>query len=248
MNFLYQILYGADTVVQCLLLVLLLRGPFRKYVVFTGYVVGALAVDVIEAIAYYRPGWGTPAYRKLYWTDHVTLDLLLFLVVIAFTYAALQGNPLRPKAAKVLVVIVALTLALPLTLLRSYRSPKYGFFTSQWFNHVSQIWNFGAAIMNLVLWTALLSNRRRDSRLVVLSIGVGIVTASAAIAWGVRQWLPQADRWPVDSFRTVTHLASLLLWCWVFRPKAAGHSNSTPTLSTKPPSNAPSPDAITTPS
>jgi len=249
MNLFYQVLYGADTIMQGVLLLLLLRGPFRKYIAFAIYVLGGFAADVIGGIAYYRFGWRTAAYRRLYWTDHVTLDLLLFLVVIAFTYAALQDNPLRPKAAKVLGVIVALTLALPFAMLHSYYRVRYGFFTSQWFNHASQIWNFGAAIMNLVLWTALLSNRRRDPQLVALSIGVGIATASAAIAWGARQWLPQADRWPVDSFMTVTHLASLLLWCWVFRTKAAGRASSTtPSGSTKPSSNAPSPDALTTPS
>jgi len=247
MNFLYQALYLTDTVAQCILFVLLLRGPFRKYIAFAVYVAGTLAVDVGEAIAYYRFGWASPIYRKLYWTDHVTLDLLLFLVVIAFTYSALQGNPLRPAAAKALAVTVLVALILPFALLHGHYNKQYGFFTSQWFNHVSQIWNFGAALMNLVLWTALLSNRRRDPQLVTLSIGLGIVTASAAIAWGARQWLAEPNRWPVDSFMTVTHLASLLLWCWVFRPKAAGPAGKT-TLSgsADPSSGAPSPGALTT--
>jgi hypothetical protein len=247
-NLFYQFLYIADTAIQCLLVLLLLRGPFRKYTVFGIYVLGAFAAAVAEGIAYYRLGWGSPTYRKLYWTDHVTLDLLLFLVVIAFTYRALEDNPLRSKAAKALAVTVLVALILPFAMLHGHYNKQYGFFTSQWFNHVSQIWNFGAAIMNLVLWTALLSNRRRDPELVTLSIGLGIVTASAAIAWGARQWLAEPNRWPVDSFMTVTHLACLLLWCWVFRPKASGHSSSTPTISTKPPNNAPSPDALTTPS
>jgi hypothetical protein len=234
MNFLYQILYGADTVLQGLLLVLLLRGPFRKYIVFALYALAEFASDVSEGIAYYRVGWQSPAYRTLYWTNQVTMDLLLFLVVIAFTYAALQGNPLRAKAAKALGIIVVLTLALPFATLHNHHSKRYGFFTSQWFNHTVQIWSFGAAIMNLVLWAALLSNRRRDPQLVTLGIGVGIATSSAAIVWGARQWFAQANRWPVDSFMTVTHLASLLLWCWVFRPKAADHSSNT-----TPPGNAP---------
>jgi hypothetical protein len=227
MNFLSQILYGADIVIECVLLVILLRGPFQKYMVFAIYVLVEFAADVSEWIAYYRLGWGSPTYRKLYWTNHVILDLLLFLVVIAFTYAALQDNRLRPKAAKALGAILAVTSALPFAVLHNHHNKIYGFFTSQWFNHASQIWNFGAAIMNLVLWAALLTNRRRDPQLVTLSIGLGIATSSAAIVWGARQWLPQVHRWPLDSFMTGTHLASLLLWCWVFSLKAAGHSGST---------------------
>jgi hypothetical protein len=249
MNFLSQILYGFDTFLQVVLLVLLLRGPFRKYTVFTIFVLGAVAADLSEAVAYYRLGWESPGYRTLYWTDEVSLEMLLFLVVIAFTYAALQDNPLRPKAAKVLGVIAVATLALPFAMLHSFYRPKHGFFTSQWFNQASQIWNFGAAIMNLVLWTALLSNRRRDPQLVTLSIGVGIATASAGIAWGARRWLPADDRWPADMFMSLANLASLLLWCWVFRPKAQGHSSSnSPPAGSKPPSNAPPPNALTTPS
>jgi hypothetical protein len=204
--------------VQGLLLVLLLRGPFRKFIIFTFYVLGAFAADVSEWIAYYRLGWQSPAYRRLYWMDHVTVNLLLFLVVIVFTYAALDGNPRRLKAAKALGVIVAVTVALPFAMLHNHHNKTYELFTSQWFNHANQIWNFGAAIMDLVLWAALLLNRRRDPQLVGLSIGVGIATASAAIAWGVRQWLSEAHRWPVDSLMVAINLTCLLLWCWVFRP------------------------------
>ena len=63
----------------------------------------------MKYVAYNRLGWASPAYRNLYWTDQLALDLLLFLVVIAFTYAALQENPLRPKAAKALEFIVVVT-------------------------------------------------------------------------------------------------------------------------------------------
>jgi hypothetical protein len=258
MSFVSEILYGADTFFHFVLLAFLLRGPFRKYTVFTIYILGESAADVIEYFAYNRLGWESSAYRRLYWTDHVTLDLSLFLVVIAFTYAALQGNRLRPAAAKALGVIVVVALALPFTILRDHYGPRHGSFTSQWFNHASQIWNFGAAIMNLVLWTALLSNRRRDPQLVTLSIGVGIATTSAAIAWGARRWLSPENRWPVDIFMAVAGLASLLLWCWVFRPKAAGHSSSTtppsggspptnvsPLTSVSPPTSAPPPGALT---
>jgi hypothetical protein len=186
----------------------------------------------------------------MYWIDEVSMDLLLFLVVIAFTYAALQDNPLRPKAAKALAIIVVVTFSLPFAMLRNHSTIQHGSFSSQWFNHASQIWNFGAAIMNLVLWAALLSNRRRDPQLVTLSIGVGIATASAAIAWGARRWLAADNRWPVDIFMVVAGLASVLLWCWAFRPKASTQSSgAAPPSNTKPTGgSSPSSNPLTTPS
>lgn len=243
MSFLSQLLNYTDALCQLILLFLLLRGPFRKYLVFSLYVFAALATNPVELIAYHRFGWKSAAYRQLYWTDHVGLELLLFLVVIAFTYQALRESPLRSKAAKALGLIVAVAVLLPFTLLHDHHNPKYGFFTSQWFNHVSQIWNFGAAIMNLVLWGALLANRRRDPQLVTLSIGLGILTSSAAIGWGARLWLAEDSRWVVDMFMTLAEIGCVLLWCWVFRPKPQSRAGNAP-----PPSAAPPPNALTTPS
>jgi hypothetical protein len=240
-NFLFQFLYAADTVFQLVLVLLLVRGPFSKYLVFSLYAVAELAADMAEGVAYYRVGWSSPIYRQIYWTDHIVLYLLSLLVVISFTYEAVRESPLRPTAAKALSVIVAVALVLPFAFVRNHHGKTHGYFDSQWFNHTSQILNFGAAIMNLVLWAALLSNRRRDPKLVTLSIGVGIVTTSAAIAWGVRQWFPEGNRWPVDSFLLVTHLISLLLWCWLFRSKQVAEPRNAA------PPAAP-PNALTTPS
>jgi uncharacterized membrane protein len=91
--------------------------------------------------------------------------------------------------------------------------------------------NFGGAIMNLVLWGALLANRKRDPQLLNISMGVGIAVTSAAVIWGARLWVSQdANRWPLDTFAILMHAASLLLWCWVFRPK--GPRNMAPTAAT----------------
>lgn len=217
MTFIFQLLSSADTVFQLVLTVLLLRGPFRKYPVFTAYALAELLAYLLEWVMYYRIGWRSPAYRQLFWADHIALDLLLFLVLIALTYQALGENPLRPKVSKILAGIVAVALVLPFAMLGGYHDRRYGFFTSEWFNHVSQILNFGAAIMNLILWGVLLSSRRRDAQLVTLSIGLGLVTASAAITWGVRGFLAQSNRWPMDSFLMAAHLLALLLWCSAFR-------------------------------
>ena len=168
MNFLSEFLYAFQTLLRLVLLALLVRGPFRKSLVFSAYVVSAFVGDILESSAYYHLGRDSAAYRQVYWTENITLDLLLFLVVIAFTYTALKDSPLRPKAAKLLTVIAIAGIALPFAMLPNHHSNHHGPFTSQWFNHVRQILNFAAAIMNLVLWGALLSDRKRDPQLVSL--------------------------------------------------------------------------------
>jgi hypothetical protein len=197
------------------LVFLLLRGPYRKYLVFFFYILGQLIGDSLEAFAFYHGGSNTRSYRIFYWSDEITAALMLFMVVITFTYEALKDNPLRPKAGKILAVIAFLTLVSPFVLFSSR------LFSNRWYNSVDQMLNFGATIMNLVLWGALLSNRHRDPQLLNISMGVGIAATSAAMMWGARRWVSEANRWPMDTFAVLMHAASLLLWCWVFRPKPA---------------------------
>jgi hypothetical protein len=212
-QFLEVLSASAVEVLELYLLFLLLRGPFRKYPVFFLYILVQLVADSLEAFAFFRFPHDSKTYSNFYWTDEVGVALLLFLVVITFTYEALRENPLRPKAGKILAVIAVLAVVLPFVLFHSR------VFSYRWFNSTDQMLNFGGAIMNLVLWTALLANRRRDPQLLNISMGVGIVATSAAVVWGARLWLSPTNRWPLDTFAILMHVAGLLLWCWVFRPK-----------------------------
>lgn len=228
--------YALEILLECVLLAFLLQGPFRKYPTFFLYILIQVVTHSLVTAAYFIAGFKTAIYRNLYWSDELAGELLLFLVVITLSYEALKGSVVRPQAAKVFSVIGIAAFVLPIVMLRDHHSKLYGYFNTQWFTHVSQIFDFAAAIMNLVLWAALLSNRRRDPQLVTLSIGVGIVTSSAAIGWGAWQLLPAGYYWAVDIFMETARIAGVLLWCRVFRPKTRRPSNATP------------PNALTTPS
>ena len=62
-----------------------------------------------------------PLYAKLYWTDEVTLDLLLFLMVIMLTYRALEGSPLRAGMGRLLGAVLAIVLVVPFVLFSARR-------------------------------------------------------------------------------------------------------------------------------
>ena len=92
-------------------------------------------------------------------------------------------------------------------------------FLMRWMDHTSQLLNFGAAIMNLFLWTALIGSRQRDPRLLMVSAGLGVAVTGAAIAYGFRALIGKAGPlWLPDVFLSVTHLICVFLWCWAFRP------------------------------
>jgi hypothetical protein len=220
-SYVFNVLEVVDAALQLTLLFFLLRGPFKRYAFLLVYSVASLVTTILERLV----SQDRVLFRKVYWSDEVILDLLLFLVVIALTNLALEGNPLRPRMSRVLLGIVLAAVVLPFVVLHP------PFFTSgtrwsgawgRWFNSTGQMLNFGAAIMNLALWSALLTSRNRDSQLLKVSIGVGVAVAGQAIGFGIRRFLPteSAAREFPDLFMVVTHLLSVFIWCAAFRVRA----------------------------
>jgi hypothetical protein len=155
-------------------------------------------------------------FRTLYWTDEVILDLLLFLMVIALTYQALEGNPLRAGMGRLLGAVLLIVVVVPFVLFGARR------FSRAWFDSTAQLLNFGGAIMNLGLWTALIGTKKRDTLLLQVSAGLGVAVTGAAIAFGLRRYAPPrgTPQQLANLLKTLTYLASVAIWCWAFRPSA----------------------------
>lgn len=202
----------------CLVVFYLIRGPFRRYPILLAYCVAEL---VTAAAEYFVSNYGShQVFIRLYYADEVGIDLLLFFMVISFTYRALEGNPMRAAAGRILAVVTIGVLVLPFALF--YRSIRD---FAHFFSKTSELLNFGAAVMVLVLWTALLSAKARDRQLLMVSAGLGLQVTAQAIGFGIRQFLSGDQRWIVDLFMMIAHLPSIYLWVLAFRPapKAAGN-------------------------
>ncbi len=213
MYYLFTILQLASVVGQLGLIFALLQGPFRKYLIILVYCVTRLVLLVTETLVYHYAGGASPLYSRLYWTDEAVLDLLLFLTVIMLTFQSLEGNPIGASLGKLLAIVVVAAVALPFLL---FKQPYWG---SRWLSQTSQLLNFGGALMNLALWTALLAGKRRDPQLLTVSAGLGIAVTGAAISWGIRLLILQS-RWAADTLLSVTHVAGVFIWWWAFRPAA----------------------------
>src|SRR5579872_2843359 len=151
-----SVLEATTIATQAVVVVFLLRGPFRRYSLLLLYCVLQLAATITEEYLYRVFGDPSPLFRRLYWTDEVTLDLLLFLMVITLIYRALESSPLRAGMGRLLGAVVVIVLTVPFVLFHARR------FSTPWFDGTSQLLNFGAAIMNLGLWTALIGTKKRD--------------------------------------------------------------------------------------
>jgi hypothetical protein len=216
--------------IQAAVIVFLLRGSFRRYPLLLVYCVLQLAVTAVEEYVYRVFGLASAVYTKLYWTDEVIMDLLLFLMVITLTYQALEGSPLRAGMGRLLAAVVAIVLIVPFVLFSARR------FSNPWFDGTSQLLNFGGAIMNLGLWTALLGTKKRDPLLLTVSAGLGVGVTGAAIAFGLRRFTPpeSTSQQLADLLKTITYLASVAIWCWAFRPTARKSPNPPAAVSTTP--------------
>src|SRR5690349_12545083 len=104
------ILEAVSIAIQLALISLLLRhASFRRYPLLLLYCVLQLVATAAEE--YVSRIQAEPnLFRKLYWTDEVTLDLVLFFMVIALIYRALEDSPLRAAMGRLLAAVVVIVL------------------------------------------------------------------------------------------------------------------------------------------
>jgi hypothetical protein len=230
MRYVYYLIEIGDALALISVLVLLLRGPTRKFWALLVYVTWELLAnvalsgyDLVYNAALVDAGASAPTvklyarlYSRLYWTNDVIVDVLRFLLVIWLTYRATSGGPKRTSIGRILSGIVVVALALPFLLFPMFPMGPKAWPEASWFNSTSELLNFGAAIMNLVLWGVLLADRKRDPQLAVVSVGLGVVVTGAAISYGLRHLIPAEARFIPNMFLMLTQLAGWFIWSRAF--------------------------------
>ena len=227
MRYVYYLIEIGDALALVTVLVLLLRGHSRKFWALLVYVVWELLGNVVvqgfdllyngAVVSANSSAEAVRWYARLYWMNDVIVDLLRFLLVIGLMYRATSG-PKRASVGRILSGIVVVALVLPFLLFPMFpRGPK-PWIEDTWFNSTSELLNFGAAIMNLVLWGVLLADRKRDPQLTVVSIGLGVVVTGAAISYGFRFLIPAEAQFIPNMFLMLTQLVGWSIWCRAFWP------------------------------
>ncbi len=211
----FQILAG---VLGLVLLCFLLLGSLAKYAVFFAYILVQLLINAGGAVLFHLVERTSRLYRVIYWTGELTWDLLLFVLLSVLIQRAIEARKEQEFARKILWVVMAAMVVLPFVIF-----PGRKLFETPWFSGTSQLLNFGAAVLTLVLWGALIVSHNRDPQLMLVCAGLGITVAGAAIAWGIRLLahgvgFAAAIRDGADLFVGITYLLGLLIWCYAFRP------------------------------
>lgn len=210
-SYLVNALELGNLVLQLLVIAYILKGPYQRYPFLLIY---CLAETLTTGVEYLVSNYGShELFIRLYYADEVGVDLILFLMVITLTYRAMEGNPMRVTAGRALGFITLVVLGLPFLLFhQSIGDPAV------FFNGAGEVLNFGAAIMNLVLWTALLGAHKRDAQLLTVSTGLGLQVTAQAIGFGIRHLITTKHRWMPDLFMMLAHTVSVYIWWRAFRP------------------------------
>jgi hypothetical protein len=199
-------------ILQLSVIVFLLEAAFREYPLVLAYSLTRLITSALEMGLRETLGDQAALFRRVYYSDRVVLNLLLFVMVTAIIFRLLKGKPQRSMIGKALLGIVGVVLLLPFLVLSRP-------FTLHWLNAMSQFLYFGSGIMTAVLWKVLMRSEPRDLQLMKFTVGLGVAMTGAAVAFGLQQWMGSPRLvWMPNLFLQLTHVAGLLLWCWAFRP------------------------------
>ena len=199
-----------------LIFVLLLRGPARRFPFVLTYVGWECFANFSLAFAnrILTGTEGSRIYARFYWINEVLVDLLRFILVVVLTRTVTAHGPQRSAIDRILAGVAVVTIVLPFLLYH----PTFTIFPrAQFFSSTSQLFNFGAGLMNLILWGALVASKQRDPLILAVSAGLGVVVTGAAFAYGLRHFIaPGPLRLIPNLLLMFTQTAGWAIWCRAF--------------------------------
>ncbi len=193
---------------------ILRRESLRSYPLILVYCSSLIVTTVVERLTY--GSLDSETYRNIYWTDELVVNTLLFSLVLSLIFRSLGEQPLRGALGRTLAVAILATAAYSIYILWD---PAAGKLTFRGMTVVSRNLNFGAALLNLLLWTILMRTPKYDTQLLLVSAGLGIKVTGVAIAQALRTVLPASyARDTVEFIIPVADFICLYLWWRTFRP------------------------------
>jgi hypothetical protein len=173
--------YGAWVVgvwLNVLVLSALMRGSYRRYPFVFVYALTLLFSTVVEIALRTAPKTLRDDY---YWIDEVILDVLVFCVVIAFIDEAARHSRQKFIERHWLVLVAILICAVSFAIHRSSHLNRQ-------MTLVSRDLNICAVILDLILWSLLLTARPPNRRLMLLSGGLGLQLTGAIMGEQLRHF------------------------------------------------------------
>jgi hypothetical protein len=204
---------------QALVISALLRGAYKRFPLLLAYVSAGLISTVIEIpanVQWFITQDDAVALRfaKIYWWD----EIILLVLVVALVLSLLDRATSKMRSRRMVrVCAIAGTLIVAGISFYLHRSPHLG----RTMTLMMRDLNFGAAILDVLLWVMLIAARHPDQKLLLVSGALGMQFTGEAIGQAVRDMSLARRIQLVSSIGSVivmlADLACLYLWWRAFR-------------------------------
>jgi hypothetical protein len=188
----------------------LVRGSYRQYPFVFAYSVALFLSTTIEIGIKAAP---KQVRYNYYWTDEIILDILVFCLVIALIGQAAQHSRQKPIERKWLVVAAAFIFTVSVAI-------RSGLPLNLRMTLISRDLNICAVILDLILWSLLVTARRPNRTLMLLSGGLGLQLTGAIMGEQLRQ-LAHSLLLMGSLLEVTTGLLALFIWWRALRPLPA---------------------------
>ncbi len=217
MKYLQWVAWGVSLPLQVCLLNALRRRAFRTFPFLFIYSL-ALFLWTVANIAAREAGRLPQSWQEIYWAGELTLQSLLYLLILSLVWRSQKENPNRGRIMRGLLgaIVVGSSVTLYLT-----QAPRL----NQWMTDFTKYIAFGSTALNLAFWAVLAGRRHPDRTLLMVSGGYGIQSTGEAVSQSLRMLAISNRSLPLlvvsNVFALLTHTMCLLIW-WA----AAARENS----------------------
>jgi hypothetical protein len=199
----------------------LLAGPFRQFTVIFGYLLCLIVTTLTDILMSFDIGRLASTYSRYYWTADVLRESALYAVVISLVLHAMPDSRRRSALLRLLVVLAFLFWIG--SILIFYQEPSL----NKWMVKVVRNLSFCSAVATLILWFALIAAEKRDTRLLVITGGLGLQMTGEAIGQSLRQ-ISKSTELAGVIMMVLAHYLCLYIWWKAFR--AAPEDENTPSV------------------
>jgi hypothetical protein len=218
-------LWAVGLILQYLVTLALIAGPFRQFTVIFAYILCLIITTLTDILMSFDMGSLSRIYLRYYWTADLLRESALYAVVISLVLHAMPDGRRRAALVRILVLVAILFWVGSIVM---YQEPTL----NKTMVKVVRNLSFCSAVATLVLWFVLIASEKRDTRLLVITGGLGLQMTGEAIGQSLRQISKQTNL--IGGLTMVfAHFLCLYIWWRAFRsntPQPAATPTDNPLL------------------
>lgn len=158
----------------------LLSGAFRQFTVIFAYLLCLTLTTITDILIRLDVGKVGSIYISYYWAGDLLRESALYAVVISLILHAMPNSRRRAALLRVLVALAMLFWAGSIVVCQD---PNF----TKWMTKVVRNLSFCSAVSTLILWFVLIASEKRDTRLLVITGGLGLQMTGEAIGQSLIQ-------------------------------------------------------------